>query len=138
MAFGQTVIKTSTLPAGGPVRVMVVDDSMVIRGLLTRSLETDPGIKVVVSAGNGKAAEPDFREALRYRLDGEWAPLAHDALGVIEAQRGDLRQATGEFEQAVRLRPGLVAPQRNLANALIGQGRTTDAIARLEQARRHA
>lgn len=56
MAFGQTVIKTSTLPAGGPVRVMVVDDSMVIRGLLTRSLETDPGIKVVVSAGNGKAA----------------------------------------------------------------------------------
>jgi two-component system chemotaxis response regulator CheB len=35
---------------------MVVDDSMVIRGLLTRSLETDPAIKVVVSAGNGKAA----------------------------------------------------------------------------------
>lgn len=56
MAFGQTVLKTSTSPAGGPVRVMVVDDSMVIRGLLTRSLETDPGIKVVVSAGNGKAA----------------------------------------------------------------------------------
>jgi tetratricopeptide (TPR) repeat protein len=89
---------------------------------------------VLLNAGNGKAAEPDFREALRYRLDGEWAPLAHDALGVIEAQRGDLRQATGEFEQAVRLRPGLVAPQRNLANALIGQGRTRDAIARLEQA----
>jgi two-component system chemotaxis response regulator CheB len=35
---------------------MVVDDSMVIRGLLTRSLETDPAIKVVASAGNGKAA----------------------------------------------------------------------------------
>ncbi|HVI88002.1 MAG TPA: chemotaxis response regulator protein-glutamate methylesterase [Dongiaceae bacterium] len=56
MAFGQTVLKTSTSPAGGPVRVMVVDDSMVIRGLLTRNLESDPAIKVVVSAGNGKAA----------------------------------------------------------------------------------
>jgi len=57
MAFGQTVLKTPTAsPPGGPVRVMVVDDSMVIRGLLTRSLETDPGIKVVASAGNGKAA----------------------------------------------------------------------------------
>jgi two-component system chemotaxis response regulator CheB len=56
MAFGQTVLKTSNSPAGGPIRVMVVDDSMVIRGLLTRSLETDPAIKVVVSAGNGKAA----------------------------------------------------------------------------------
>lgn len=56
MAFGQTVAKTSTSPTGGPIRVMVVDDSMVIRGLLTRSLETDPAIKVVVSAGNGKAA----------------------------------------------------------------------------------
>lgn len=56
MAFGQTVLKASTSPAGGPVRVMVVDDSMVIRGLLTRSLESDPAIKVVASAGNGKAA----------------------------------------------------------------------------------
>src|ERR1700743_2917907 len=56
MAFGKTVARTSTAPAGGPIRVMVVDDSMVIRGLLTRSLETDPGIKIVVSAGNGKAA----------------------------------------------------------------------------------
>ena len=46
MAFGQTAARTSISPAGGPIRVMVVDDSMVIRGLLTRSLETDPAIKV--------------------------------------------------------------------------------------------
>jgi len=56
MAFGQTILKSPATPAGGPVKVMVVDDSMVIRGLLTRSLETDPNIKVVASAGNGKAA----------------------------------------------------------------------------------
>ena len=37
-------------------RVMVVDDSAMIRGLLTRALESDPAIKVVASAGNGELA----------------------------------------------------------------------------------
>ena len=41
---------------GGPYRVMVVDDSAVIRGLLTKTLETDPEIKVVSTVGNGQAA----------------------------------------------------------------------------------
>ncbi len=35
---------------------MVVDDSAVIRGLLTRALETDPTIKVVTTVGNGQLA----------------------------------------------------------------------------------
>jgi two-component system chemotaxis response regulator CheB len=35
---------------------MVVDDSAVIRGLLTRALESDGGISVVVSASNGQMA----------------------------------------------------------------------------------
>lgn len=39
-----------------PFRIMVVDDSAVIRGLLTRSLESDPELAVVVSAGNGLMA----------------------------------------------------------------------------------
>ena len=39
-----------------PVRVMVVDDSAVIRGLLTRALEADPEIAVVASVGNGQMA----------------------------------------------------------------------------------
>jgi two-component system, chemotaxis family, protein-glutamate methylesterase/glutaminase len=46
-------------PAGsGPsaVRVMVVDDSAVIRGLITRALETDPGVQVVATVGNGQLA----------------------------------------------------------------------------------
>jgi two-component system, chemotaxis family, protein-glutamate methylesterase/glutaminase len=45
---------TTTGPA--PIRVMVVDDSHVIRGLLTRSLDSDPAIKVIATAANGKAA----------------------------------------------------------------------------------
>jgi two-component system chemotaxis response regulator CheB len=37
-------------------RVMVVDDSAVIRGLLSRALEADPDVKVVTSAPNGEIA----------------------------------------------------------------------------------
>jgi two-component system, chemotaxis family, protein-glutamate methylesterase/glutaminase len=39
-----------------PYRVMVVDDSAVIRGLLTRALEAEGDIAVVASAGNGRIA----------------------------------------------------------------------------------
>ena len=39
-----------------PYRVMVVDDSAVIRGLLTRFLEADPAISVVASVSNGQMA----------------------------------------------------------------------------------
>lgn len=39
-----------------PYRVMVVDDSAVIRGFLTRYLEEDGAIKVVASAANGEQA----------------------------------------------------------------------------------
>ncbi|TVR84683.1 MAG: chemotaxis response regulator protein-glutamate methylesterase [Rhodospirillales bacterium] len=35
---------------------MVVDDSVVIRGLIARILESHPGIRVVASAGNGRLA----------------------------------------------------------------------------------
>ncbi len=42
--------------ADDPYHVMVVDDSAVIRGLLIRSLEQDPAIKVVASVGNGEIA----------------------------------------------------------------------------------
>lgn len=39
-----------------PIRVMVVDDSAVVRGLITRMLEEDPGITVVASVSNGQMA----------------------------------------------------------------------------------
>lgn len=42
--------------AADPIRVMIVDDSAVIRGLVTRSLEGDPSIRVVASVGDGKMA----------------------------------------------------------------------------------
>ena len=45
-----------TQPKPGQFRVMVVDDSAVIRGLVTRWLQSDPGIAVVASASNGVVA----------------------------------------------------------------------------------
>ncbi len=39
-----------------PYQVMVVDDSAVIRGLLTRVLEADPAINIAASAANGEVA----------------------------------------------------------------------------------
>jgi two-component system, chemotaxis family, protein-glutamate methylesterase/glutaminase len=38
------------------IRVMLVDDSAVVRGLVTRILEEDPGIAVAVSVSNGQMA----------------------------------------------------------------------------------
>lgn len=43
-------------PASDKVRVMLVDDSAVVRGLVTRILEEDPGIAVIASVGNGQMA----------------------------------------------------------------------------------
>jgi len=40
----------------GVIRVMLVDDSAVIRGLFTRTLESDPEIQVIASVGDGKMA----------------------------------------------------------------------------------
>lgn len=39
-----------------PYRVMLVDDSAVIRGLFARSLETDPEVQIVASVGDGQMA----------------------------------------------------------------------------------
>ncbi len=52
MTLGQATDAAST----GPYRVMIVDDSAVIRGLLTRALESDPQISIVASVQNGKIA----------------------------------------------------------------------------------
>lgn len=43
-------------PAETQVRVMVVDDSSVVRGIITRALEASTGVKVVTSVSNGALA----------------------------------------------------------------------------------
>ena len=46
----------STPVRSGPYRVMLVDDSAVIRGLLSRWLGADSAIEIVASVGNGQVA----------------------------------------------------------------------------------
>lgn len=46
---------TATAPTD-KIRVMLVDDSAVVRGLVTRILEEDPAVAVVASVGNGQMA----------------------------------------------------------------------------------
>lgn len=46
----------SQMARNGQYRVMVVDDSAVIRGLISKWLEEDPAITIVGTAGNGKMA----------------------------------------------------------------------------------
>jgi two-component system, chemotaxis family, protein-glutamate methylesterase/glutaminase len=47
------------MPASRPVRVMVVDDSAVVRGLVTRWVDAQPGLEVVARHANGKLAVGD-------------------------------------------------------------------------------
>lgn len=42
--------------ANDPIRVMLVDDSAVVRGLVTRILDAEPGIHIAASVGNGQMA----------------------------------------------------------------------------------
>src|SRR5438128_2038453 len=52
------VIPSDRQPSGsGPLRAMVVDDSLVIRSLISRMLDTEPAtVKVVASVANGQLA----------------------------------------------------------------------------------
>ncbi len=54
--IGKTMSVNQTQKSNNPIRVMVVDDSAVVRGLITRMLEADADISVVSSVGNGKMA----------------------------------------------------------------------------------
>ena len=56
-----SVVPASSVSAGessglGPLTVMIVDDSAVIRGIFRRTLEAEPTIEVVASVSNGQQA----------------------------------------------------------------------------------
>ncbi len=53
---------TSLPPVNNLIRVMLVDDSAVIRGFLTRFIESVPDIKVIASVSNGQMALNNIRK----------------------------------------------------------------------------
>ena len=70
-------------------------------------------------------AEALLREALEADL---FHGPAHNNLGVIHLERGDLYEAAGEFEWARKLMPGHPDPRMNLALTLERAGHIDDAI----------
>ena len=52
----------STLPAQ-PIRVMIVDDSAVVRGLVSRWIEEEPGLEVVARHAHGRVAVDDVAKS---------------------------------------------------------------------------
>ncbi len=50
------MIAPANEPENSPVRVMLVDDSAIIRGLYRRMMSEDDGVEVVADAGNGEIA----------------------------------------------------------------------------------
>jgi two-component system, chemotaxis family, protein-glutamate methylesterase/glutaminase len=63
--MGLAVPAASTALASGqdPIRVMVVDDAVVVRGLVSRWIEEEPGLKVVASLRTGREAVDQVERA---------------------------------------------------------------------------
>ena len=78
-----------------------------------------------VWAADRAAAEALFRDALSADL---FHGPAHNNLGVIYMQRGDLYAAAQEFEWARKLMPGHPDPRLNLGLVLEQAGRVDDAM----------
>jgi tetratricopeptide (TPR) repeat protein len=55
--------------------------------------------------------------------------MAHDNLGVVLAQKGQLDEAIREFREAIRLKPNLPRAHNNLGMALLDEGQLDESIA---------
>jgi Flp pilus assembly protein TadD len=62
------------------------------------------------------------------------SPSAHEVLGQIMAQKGQMALARAEFESALRLAPGFGPAQLDLAQILMMNGDSRAAINLLQQA----
>jgi protein O-mannosyl-transferase len=86
-----------------------------------------------VQLGYWKDSETLFRHALYVTRD-NW--LAQNNLGTALLQAGQVEEAIGHLQQALRLNPDLATAHNNLGNALRQAGQVEEAIAYLQQALR--
>jgi tetratricopeptide (TPR) repeat protein len=86
-------------------------------------------------SGHGQAekAITDYKEAIR--LEPYWAN-AHEALGDVLRQRGDLDQATAEFRRALELEPEYYDASLNLARTFLAKSQYDDAVEKFQDALR--
>ena len=57
--YASEIAPSQSVLSERPIRVMVVDDSAVVRGLVSRWIEEEPGLEVVARHANGKLAVED-------------------------------------------------------------------------------
>jgi Flp pilus assembly protein TadD len=84
-----------------------------------------------IESGDLDEAEKLLRRALAHDL--YWGP-AHNNLGVVFLERGQLYEAANEFEWARKLMPSQPDPRVNLGICLDRAGRSDDAMASFEAA----
>ncbi len=84
-----------------------------------------------LTGSDPQRAEDLLREALTADL---YHGPAHNNLGVIHLQRGQLYEAANEFEWARKLMPGHPDPRLNLALTLERAGRVDEALAACDSA----
>jgi len=85
-----------------------------------------------------------WRQAAAYRdLETLWRTtiaknpscwIAHNNLGVVQFQKGDLDDAIEKYEQSLRLNPDYAEARYNLGSALLQKGKIDDAIAQCQKA----
>ena len=56
MSIAETSLQPRSAPANDVIRVMIVDDAIVVRGLLVRWIEAEAGLQVVASLRSGREA----------------------------------------------------------------------------------
>src|SRR5204862_5206156 len=56
MSVAATLAPAALVAAQDPIRVMIVDDAVVVRGLVARWVDEEPGLKIVASLRSGREA----------------------------------------------------------------------------------
>jgi protein O-mannosyl-transferase len=94
---------------------------------------TNLGVAWSRMPGRKDEAIAQYREALR--LNPGYS-AAHNSLGNVLKEKGQIREAIAEFEAALRSKPDYAEAHNNLGDALNAAGRTKEAVAQCEEALR--
>jgi two-component system, chemotaxis family, protein-glutamate methylesterase/glutaminase len=63
MSLAVSAVSAAPVSGQAPIRVMVVDDAVVVRGLVSRWIEEEPGLEVVASLRTGRQAVDQLERA---------------------------------------------------------------------------
>src|SRR6185295_18031117 len=82
MSVAATLAPAAPATAQDPIRVMIVDDAVVVRGLVSRWIDEAPGLKTVASLRTGREA---VDQLLRHNPDVVVLDIDMPELGGLEA-----------------------------------------------------